>query len=141
VASDESSIQWRLPLAFQVVPSGLLIVGMLWLPESPRHLIANDRADEGMRILRKLHYTGDNEDWINSEFNEIKLTIDAEKAMTAQGWSIMFKVPEWRRRLLLGTLVQVFTQFTGINVIGYYQNIMFVPVFILTMTCWVHRLT
>jgi hypothetical protein len=114
-----------MPLAFQVVPSGLLALGMLWLPESPRHLIATDRADEGMRILRKLHYDGSNDDWIQTEFNEIKLTIDAEKAMTAPGWLIMFKVPEWRRRLLLGTLVQVFTQFTGINVIGYYQTIMY----------------
>lgn len=124
-ASDGSSVQWRMPLAFQVVPSGLLALGMLWLPESPRHLIATDRADEGMRILRRLHYDGHNDDWIQSEFNEIKLTIDAERSVTAQGWLIMFQVPQWRRRLLLGTLVQVFTQFTGINVIGYYQTVMY----------------
>jgi hypothetical protein len=113
-----------MPLAFQVVPSTLLAVGMIWFPESPRHLIATDRADEAMRILRRLHFDGHNDEWIQSEFNEIKLTIEAEKAVTAPGWLIMFKVAQWRRRLLLGVLVQVFTQFTGINVIGYYQTIM-----------------
>ncbi|OTA91483.1 hypothetical protein M434DRAFT_388524 [Hypoxylon sp. CO27-5] len=122
---DSSSFQWRFPLSFQAVPAVLLCIGMLWLPESPRHLIAIDRLDEGMSILRKLHYNGSNEDWIQAEFSEIKMTIDAEKSNTAPGWMIMFKVPQWRRRLLLATLVQVFTQFTGINVIGYYQTIMY----------------
>ncbi|CAI4214331.1 unnamed protein product [Parascedosporium putredinis] len=107
------------------LPAAMLAIGMIWFPESPRHLIATDRLDEGMKILRRLHYDGTNEDWIQAEFNEIKLTIDAEKAATAPGWLIMFRVPQWRRRLMLATLVQVFTQFTGINVIGYYQTIMY----------------
>lgn len=111
---DTSSFQWRFPLAFQTFPSALLCLGMLWLPETPRHLIATDRLDDGMRTLRKLHFDGSNDGWIKSEFNEIKLTLDAEKAATAPGWMIMFKVPQWRKRLMLGTLVQVFTQFTGI---------------------------
>lgn len=110
---DSSSFQWRFPLAFQALPSVLLSAGMLWLPESPRHLIATDRLDEGMAILRKLHFDGSNEDWIQAEFQEIKMTIDAEKASTAPGWMIMFKVPQWRKRLMLGVLVQCFTQFTG----------------------------
>lgn len=37
----------------------------------------------------------------------------------------MFQIPSWRTRLLHGTLVQVFTQFSGINAIGYYQTIMY----------------
>lgn len=124
-APDTSSFQWRFPLAFQALPAALLCIGMFWLPESPRHLIATDRLDEGMAILQKLHYDGSNGDWIQNEFNEIKLTIDAEKSATATGWLVMFKVPQWRNRLALGTLVQVFTQFTGINVINYYQTIMY----------------
>lgn len=121
----DSSFQWRFPLAFQVLPAALLAIGMFWLPESPRHLIATDQLDEGMRVLRFLHDDGSNDDWLQSEFSEIKATIDAEKAATAPGWLIMFQVPQWRRRLTLATLVQVFTQFTGINVIGYYQTIMY----------------
>lgn len=110
---DSSAFQWRFPLAFQALPAALLAVGMIWFPESPRHLIATDRLDEGMKTLHKLHYDGTNDDWIQAEFNEIKMTIDAEKDATAPGWLIMFKVPQWRRRLALATLVQVFTQFTG----------------------------
>ena len=78
-----------------------------------------DREEEAMRVLRKLHYDGTNEDWIRQEFHEIKTTIAAEKAITVPGWRVMFTVPQWRTRLMHGVAVQVFTQFTGINVIGY----------------------
>lgn len=122
---DTSSLQWRFPLAVQALPAVLLCIGLFWLPESPRHLIATDRSDEGMAVLKRLHFDGSNDDWIQSEFAEIRMTIEAEKATIADGWLVMFKVPQWRRRLMLGTLVQVFTQFTGINVIGYYQTIMY----------------
>ncbi|KAI8941531.1 hypothetical protein NX059_002747 [Plenodomus lindquistii] len=120
-----SSFSWRFPLAFQCVPCLILICGMMFFPESPRYLVETDRADEALRVLRKLHYDGTNDDWIESEFNEIKLTIDAEKAITAPGWRVMFTVPVWRTRLMHATLVQVFTQMTGINVIGYYGTILY----------------
>lgn len=143
--SDASSFQWRFPLAFQIIPSVLLLVGLIWLPESPRYLIEKDRDEDGMKILRKLHYNGSNDEWIQAEYNEIKATLSAEKAITAPGWAVMFQVPQWRKRLLLGTLVQVFTQLTGISkyltcriptctrkaltvlldVIGYYQTTMY----------------
>ena len=141
--SDESSFQWRFPLAFQIIPSAFLVVGLIWLPESPRYLVEKDRDDAGLKTLRKLHYNGSNDEWIQNEYNEIRATISAEKAITVPGWSVMFKVPQWRKRLLLGTLIQVFTQLTGISefiksrarkdrtnkdltdVIGYYQTIMY----------------
>lgn len=70
------------------------------MPESPRYLVETERHDEAMKILKKLHYDGTNDDWIQTEYAEIKATIDAEKAVTAQGWLIMFQVPQWRTRLL-----------------------------------------
>ena len=124
-APDSSEFQWRFPLAFQAIPALILAVGLIFFPESPRQLMEMDCEDEAMRVLRKLHYDGKNQDWIRAEFHEIKTTIAAEKAITVPGWRIMFTVPQWRLRLMHGVLVQVFTQLTGINVIGYYQTIMY----------------
>jgi hypothetical protein len=56
------------------------------------------------------------DEWLQSEINEIKQTIAAEKAITVPGWKIMFTVPQWRTRLLHGVAVQVFTQMSGISV-------------------------
>jgi MFS family permease len=108
-----SSFSWRFPLGFQCIPCIIIVAGILFFPESPRHLMEKDKADEAMQVLRKLHYDGSNEDWIQAEFSEIKLTIEAEKAITAPGWLVMFQVKTWRTRLMHATLVQVFTQMTG----------------------------
>jgi hypothetical protein len=85
----------------------------MFFPESPRYLVETDRADEALRVLHKLHYDGSNDAFIQSEFREMKLTIEAEKAITAPGWLIMFKVKTWRTRLMHATLVQFFGQMTG----------------------------
>lgn len=122
---DTSAFSWRFPLAFQALPCVVLLIGFIWLPESPRHLIETDRHEEALGILKKLHFDGDNMDWIMTEFREIKLTIEAEKALTVKGWRIMFKVKQWRIRLMHATLAQVFTQMTGVNVINYYQTVMY----------------
>ncbi len=74
-----------------------------------------DREEEALRVLRKLHFTGANDDEVLQEFHEIKTTIAAEKAITVPGWGIMFTVKQWRTRLLHGVAVQAFTQFTGIS--------------------------
>jgi len=110
---DSSSFSWRFPLAFQVVPCLIIICGIMFFPESPRYLVEIDRADEGLKVLHKLHYNGSNEDDIQAQFHEIKTTIEAEKAITAPGWLVMFKVKTWRTRLMHATLIQVFGQMTG----------------------------
>lgn len=114
-APDSSAVQWRVPLGVQCIPCVFLAVGIMFFPESPRHLMETDREDEAMKVLRKLHFNGHNEDVVEAEFHEIKMTIAAEKAITVPGWGIMFTVPQWRTRLMHGVAVQVFTQFTGIS--------------------------
>ncbi|RPB03842.1 putative MFS sugar transporter [Choiromyces venosus 120613-1] len=123
-APSTSSFQWRFPLAFQGVPAGILAIGLFWFPESPRQLIEKDNDVEATRILRKLHFDGYNEEWINSEF-DIRQTIQAKKALVVRSWKVMFTVPQWRTSLMHRVLVQVFTQLTGINVINYYQTTMY----------------
>ncbi|KAF2713291.1 general substrate transporter [Pleomassaria siparia CBS 279.74] len=120
-----SAFSWRFPLGFQCIPCIILIGGILFFPESPRYLVETDQQDEALRVLKRLHSNGTNDEWIMEEFNEIKLTIEAERAITAPGWLIMFKVKAWRTRLMHATLAQAFTQMTGINVIGYYSTILY----------------
>ncbi|KAJ5728434.1 hypothetical protein N7493_004764 [Penicillium malachiteum] len=124
-APSTSEFQWRFPLAVQVIPAVILIIGMIFVPESPRHLIEKNEFTEAMRVLRKLHYDGSNDDWIETEYRSICRTIEVEKSISTPGWIAMFTVPKWRTRMLHGLAVQVFTQMTGINVISYYQTIMF----------------
>lgn len=45
---------WRFPIAFQIVFGVAIIVGMFYLPESPRWLIANDKVAEGEKVIAAL---------------------------------------------------------------------------------------
>lgn len=78
---------------------------MFFLPESPRYLVETQRNEQAMTVLRNLHFNGTNADWVNAEYNEIKATIEAEQATTAASWTVMFKVPQWRTRLLYVSVV------------------------------------
>jgi hypothetical protein len=48
---DTSSFSWRFPLAFQTVPCMIIIGGLLFFPESPRHLIAKEKEEEGLQVV------------------------------------------------------------------------------------------
>jgi MFS family permease len=54
----KSDLSWRIPLTLQIVPSGIVLLTCLFLPESPRWLIANDRFEEAEVILTKYHANG-----------------------------------------------------------------------------------
>lgn len=53
-APDSSSLQWRFPLAFQALPALMLAIGMIFFPESPRHLMETDREEEAMVWCNRL---------------------------------------------------------------------------------------
>ena len=45
---------WRFPIAFQIVFGVVIIVGMYYLPESPRWLVAHDQVPEGEKVIAAL---------------------------------------------------------------------------------------
>lgn len=45
---------WRFPIAFQILFGLVIIVGMYYLPESPRYLISEDRISDGETVLAAL---------------------------------------------------------------------------------------
>ena len=57
----KSDLSWRLPLAFQAVPSFIVILVVWFLPESPRWLLANKRDEEARAFLAKYHGNGNPE--------------------------------------------------------------------------------
>lgn len=47
-------LTWRFPIAFQIVFGIVIIVGMTYLPESPRYLISKDKIEKGEHVLAAL---------------------------------------------------------------------------------------
>lgn len=52
----------------------ILVIGMFFFPESPRHLMATDREDEALVVLKKLHYNGSNGWFLCPKISAVRLS-------------------------------------------------------------------
>lgn len=107
----------------ECLPAIIVLVGIFWLPYSPRWLLEQERDDEALAVLRRLHGTiGHDEAFFRAEFAQMRDQLRYEKSVTVSTWKEVFARPSNRKRVLLAVLVQAFTQLSGINVINYYQT-------------------
>lgn len=62
-------LTWRFPIAFQITFGIVILIGMYYLPESPRYLITKERIEEGEYVLAALigHEVQDHETQIQKE--------------------------------------------------------------------------
>ncbi|KAK5136777.1 hypothetical protein LTR08_002073 [Meristemomyces frigidus] len=106
--------QWRFPLGIQLVFVAMILAMVPTLPESPRWLLARGRDDEARQVLSLL-----NDQDAEDEYDQIRSSVKAEQA--AQGsWSQLLRGGLATRRMLLGMLLQIAQQLSGINVLAYY---------------------
>ncbi|CAJ2502915.1 Uu.00g103090.m01.CDS01 [Anthostomella pinea] len=109
------------PSLLQMSPSLLQVALIFFLPESPRFLISKDRHEEALAILIKYHGEGDeNSEFARAEYAEIKTTIAIEMEHSKKSWLDLVSTAANRRRLLIGSLVGIFSQLSGNVVISYY---------------------
>ncbi|RSL88416.1 hypothetical protein BHE90_000037 [Fusarium euwallaceae] len=111
---------WRIPSYLQAAPALVQILGIWFLPESPRFLIAKGRAEEAKDILIKYHADGDaSSEFVDLEFRQMRGVIEAELA-NATGWASLLKTPGNRHRLLVIMLLGLFSQWSGNGLVSYY---------------------
>ncbi len=107
---------WRWMLAVMAVPAFLLFVFLLFVPESPRWLVEKNQIPSAMGILTRINGIAE----ANRELEEIKQTLNASKGRLSELLNKgMFKI------LIIGILLAVFQQVTGINVVMYYAPAIF----------------
>jgi sugar porter (SP) family MFS transporter len=102
---------WRWMLALAVIPSLLLLFGMLFMPETPRWLVSQHREDEARDVLR----LNRDEETVEKELNDIR---QAERQ--EEGGLRELLAPWVRPTLLVGMGLAIFQQIVGINTIIYY---------------------
>ena len=120
--SKNLTFGWRGPIAFTVLPPLLLAVGCIFVPESPRWLIAQGRIDEAWANLSRLHHDSHDPDQMaaREEFFQMRKQIEFEKANKVGYWAIL-TTPHYRKRAFLACFVQFGAVSTGGLVINYYS--------------------
>jgi sugar porter (SP) family MFS transporter len=109
-----SSGDWRLMLGLAAVPSTVLLVGMFFMPETPRYLVHTGEEEAAHEVLEDL--PGDERP--QERIEEIREVDNEEQGVTGLRGLLQAK---WvRPALLVATGLAVFQQFVGINTIIYY---------------------
>ena len=104
---------WRWMLGIIAIPGALFLLGVLFLPDSPRWLLMRGRRQEAIDVLQRLR--GDS-DVVSREVADI----DEQLKTPQRGWHMFLENRNFRRSVWLGVLLQLMQQFTGMNVVMYY---------------------
>ncbi len=103
---------WRGMFSILLLPSLLFLIGLFFVPESPRWLILNSRLPEAIKI-----FTAISKDVAGA-------TLEAEQvskhSRNEKGSYKELLEPGTRKALVIGLLLPLLSQFSGINAIIYY---------------------
>ncbi|GGZ93714.1 D-xylose transporter XylE [Algibacter mikhailovii] len=102
-----NEVGWRWMFASEVIPAGLFLGLLFFVPDTPRSLMLKNKPEEALDVLIKVN--GEEEG--KKILAEIEGTV-VEKSghLLSYGWGI----------ILIGVALSVFQQFVGINVVLYY---------------------
>lgn len=109
---NEGVDAWRWMVGLGAVPSLLFVIGVIWLPESPRWLVKAGRDEPAKKILEKI---GGNA-YATQIIPSIKSTLTGDKKMS---YADVFK-KSVLPAVLVGIGLAVFQQLCGINVVFNY---------------------
>ncbi|TKW49977.1 putative quinate permease [Colletotrichum tanaceti] len=121
--------QWIIPFAVQLIPSGLLLLGSMWIRESPRWLFLKDHRKEAMENLCWIRQLEPNHIYIQEEIAAIDKIYETQKATVGVGFWQPFQAlaarPKLQWRLFLGCMLFFWQNGSGINAINYYSPTIF----------------
>lgn len=103
---------WRAMLGLGALPAAIFLLSLFAVPESPRWLLLKNRISEAKTILIRI-------DGLQAAENEITAFQDGQSPQEEKGYRELLR-PVYRRPLLIGLLLPLFSQLCGINAVIYY---------------------
>ena len=105
------TISWRFMIGIAIVPSVLLMVGMIIAPHSPRWLMMKGKREKARGVLTKIRDL----DTVEAEIDEIEKSLKEKHG----GIRTLFS-KRLRPVLVIGLVLGIGQQFVGINTVMYY---------------------
>jgi len=120
----ENQSQWVVPLAIQLVPGLLLLLGVTWCPESPRWKARGDDFDGAERILTKIRGLDSSHAYIQHEMSEIRAQVEQRSTnrMSKKAQFMKLFQKGVRNRMAIGLALMFLQSFTGVNIITVRDN-------------------
>ena len=112
---------FRIPLALQFIWAGILLLGLILLPETPRYLIKRNLHAEAASSLSRLRRLDITHPALIEELAEIQANHEYELSLGPSTYrDVFFGSPHLGRRLVTGCGLQILQQLSGCNFIFYY---------------------
>lgn len=103
---------WRISYGGNIAFALLLLVCLIFMPESPRWLAAHGTDDQVEAALSAVRF----DDEIETEKDKLRTEVEEEKRLGVAPWSEIVSGHKLkRRRLLLGMSFQLFQQLSGVS--------------------------
>lgn len=114
-SSHTSSYAWRVPCILQIAMLTPMLILCWLIDETPRWLVAHDRHDEALEVLRRLRGQTMPVEQIQVLYEDIVKTAQMEKALDAGSWKHLLKNDSIQsfRRLMIACGIQAMQQLGG----------------------------
>ncbi|KXT16686.1 hypothetical protein AC579_5259 [Pseudocercospora musae] len=142
----QSTSAWRIPMAVQLIPAGLLALCIPFLKESPVWLIKRGRTAEAIKSYSFLRMLPEDHPYIAEDIMFVRGQISEERAASHADKSSFFAVtkatfresclPGMRNRFLLVFLMFMWQAWSGAAAINYYSPTIFTSVGLSDYTLW-----
>ena len=148
--SNSSSAQWRIPIAVQIIPGGLLFISMFFVRyiyflfyiivvaqlidvlqvwESPRWLAQSGQFHKCLETLSRIRQLPQNHTYVLSEMEDMRSQLEREDKLGSgtSYWQLLKELSMRgnRNRVGFGIGMMVFQNLSGINAINYYSPTIF----------------
>jgi SP family xylose:H+ symportor-like MFS transporter len=102
-----NSVGWRWMFASEIIPAGLFLIMLFFVPDTPRSLVLKSQPEKALDVLIK----------VNGIEEGKKILADIQNTVVSHSGKLFsFGMTV----IVIGVLLSVFQQFVGINVVLYY---------------------
>jgi len=101
-------IGWRWMFASEIIPAGLFLGLLFFVPDTPRSLVLRNKSEEALSVLTRVN--GEGKGKVILEEIKDSMNVKTSGSLLSFGWLV----------IVIGILLSIFQQFVGINVVLYY---------------------
>ncbi|MFY0625510.1 MAG: sugar porter family MFS transporter [Reichenbachiella sp.] len=111
---------WRWMFWMELIPAGIFLVSLFFIPESPRYLVVKQKKDAAVKVLSALYGAEGGE----AKFNEIDASLASDHHKPRLSDLYDKTLGRIRPIVWIGIGLASFQQFVGINVVFYYGAVL-----------------
>ncbi|KAF2140766.1 uncharacterized protein K452DRAFT_50984 [Aplosporella prunicola CBS 121167] len=122
--NDKAANNWTIPIWLQMMFSGLIVLFVWFLPESPRWLYTRGKREQCRQVLTTYHGGGNPDSvWVMLQLREYEEYLELEGA-DKRWWDYrcLFRDRASRYRIACNIVISIFGQWAGNAVLTYFMS-------------------